>query len=613
MEYFKTCTMSRDWFDFTSCRPSDGSRFCCRMSHSLTFSHIGGKSPSSPGASLHTWEPCGTSCQQLAESQTEEGHNFSLRAAGVSRRHSADGTIPLGSGSTPRGGSVDRFHPYYRQFNDGAGGLQRGTPSSVSCLQEVCGPGTGSSSSRREASSSSSPSSSPSSSWDQYNGSIQCSFPELLTVRVDPSCFLSQSYPSHRSSSSPQRASHRLYSDNDQSNSSTYSLQSLSTQSHLECPAQSLFPKPIYSYSILIFLALKNSKTGSLPVSEIYSFMSEYFPYFKSAPDGWKNSVRHNLSLNKCFEKVENKNGNSSRKGCLWALNPAKVEKMQEELHKWRRKDPISVRSSMARPEDLDRLLGERPNKPRSLPSNTNPSSLSRVVPDYGTTSTSCTPAHLRPPFRRPHIQPHQPCYLRPGAAHPSNSSAVYSPCGHQHAAGVPSATEGLHSPTAGKMPPSYNGALQSGYSSRSMQEFLLEGDASYDIDTLNPSLTDLQLQGNLWEELQQDSLVSDPQVTAVTPPTSSTLQDVHTGCLVTSACGQMSEVPAVAPPKAEDEEENTSRIFNQQGCLTGLQPALYSGVESLAGERKGVSRQQCSMTVVTEGGSILWPAACSE
>lgn len=70
----------------------------------------------------------------------------------------------------------------------------------------------------------------------------------------------------------------------------------------------------------------------------------------QTAPDGWKNSIRHNLSLNKCFEKVENKKGNSSRKGCLWALNPAKVEKMQEELQKWRRKDPVTVRRSMARP-----------------------------------------------------------------------------------------------------------------------------------------------------------------------------------------------------------------------------------------------------------------------
>lgn len=28
-------------------------------------------------------------------------------------------------------------------------------------------------------------------------------------------------------------------------------------------------------------MALKNSKTGSLPVSEIYNFMTEHFPYFK--------------------------------------------------------------------------------------------------------------------------------------------------------------------------------------------------------------------------------------------------------------------------------------------------------------------------------------------
>lgn len=35
------------------------------------------------------------------------------------------------------------------------------------------------------------------------------------------------------------------------------------------------------SLSCLIAMALKNSKTGSLPVSEIYSFMKEHFPYFK--------------------------------------------------------------------------------------------------------------------------------------------------------------------------------------------------------------------------------------------------------------------------------------------------------------------------------------------
>ncbi|XP_031716925.1 forkhead box protein N1 isoform X1 [Anarrhichthys ocellatus] len=562
------------------------------MSDSLTFSHSGGKSTATPQASQHTCEP---SRQLMAESQTKEGRgvcfnqqessDFSLRTADVNRRHSADGTIGSGSGSTPRRGSVDadRYHPYHRQFSDGArpgaGCLQQDT-SSFSCLQEVFSPGTRSHSSRREAPSS----------WDQYDGSVQSSFPELLTVPVDPSCFLSQSYPSYSSSSPLQQVSSRLYPNNDQSNSSKYSLQSLSTQSHQESTKQSLFPKPIYSYSILIFLALKNSKTGSLPVSEIYSFMAEHFPYFKSAPDGWKNSVRHNLSLNKCFQKVENKNGNSSRKGCLWALNPAKVDKMQEELHKWRRKDPISVRRSMARPEDLDRLMGEGPNKLRSLPLYTNPALLSRVAPFYGTTSSSCNPAQLRPLFRRPqyaHVQPQQPCYLPPAAAHPSNSFALYSPCGQQPAAGIPSATGGLHSPVAGKMPPSYNSALQAEFSSRSMQDLLMEGDATYDIDTLNPSLTDLQLQGNLWEELQQDNFVSDPQVTTVTPHTTSALQDHHvrTGFTrVTSRDGQTSEVTGVGRQRAEDEDENTGRIFDQHGCLNGLHPAVYSGVESLAG-----------------------------
>ncbi|XP_019908662.2 forkhead box protein N4 isoform X3 [Esox lucius] len=125
------------------------------------------------------------------------------------------------------------------------------------------------------------------------------------------------------------------------------------------------FPKPIYSYSCLIAMALKNSRSGSLPVSDIYGFMKDHFPYFKTAPDGWKNSVRHNLSLNKCFVKVENKQGgptSSTRKGCLWALNPAKMDKMEEEMQKGRRKDPTAIRRSMSNPDELDRLITDRPD-----------------------------------------------------------------------------------------------------------------------------------------------------------------------------------------------------------------------------------------------------------
>ncbi|BET02502.1 Hypothetical protein NTJ_15320 [Nesidiocoris tenuis] len=119
------------------------------------------------------------------------------------------------------------------------------------------------------------------------------------------------------------------------------------------------FPKPAYSYSCLIAMALKNSTTGCLPVSEIYAFMCEHFPYFRSAPAGWKNSVRHNLSLNKCFEKIEKfttGGGNGVRKGCLWTMNPAKISKMDDEVRKSTRKDPTGIRRAMRCPDDLDKL-----------------------------------------------------------------------------------------------------------------------------------------------------------------------------------------------------------------------------------------------------------------
>ncbi|MGH0169468.1 UNVERIFIED_CONTAM: hypothetical protein FKN15_057078 [Acipenser sinensis] len=63
--------------------------------------------------------------------------------------------------------------------------------------------------------------------------------------------------------------------------------------------------KPPYSFSCLIFMAIEDSPSKRLPVKDIYNWILEHFPYFANAPTGWKNSVRHNLSLNKCFKKVD--------------------------------------------------------------------------------------------------------------------------------------------------------------------------------------------------------------------------------------------------------------------------------------------------------------------
>lgn len=52
-------------------------------------------------------------------------------------------------------------------------------------------------------------------------------------------------------------------------------------------------------------MAIEDSDDKALPVKDIYVWILNHFPYYRNAPTGWKNSVRHNLSLNKCFKKVD--------------------------------------------------------------------------------------------------------------------------------------------------------------------------------------------------------------------------------------------------------------------------------------------------------------------
>ena len=74
-------------------------------------------------------------------------------------------------------------------------------------------------------------------------------------------------------------------------------------------PQKHVNSKPPYSFSCLIFMAVEESPDKKLPVKDIYNWILSHFPYFQNAPTGWKNSVRHNLSLNKCFKKVEKDKG----------------------------------------------------------------------------------------------------------------------------------------------------------------------------------------------------------------------------------------------------------------------------------------------------------------
>ncbi|XP_076007093.1 forkhead box protein N4 [Genypterus blacodes] len=313
----------------------------------------------------------------------------------------------------------------------------------------------------------------------------------------------------------------------------SFNNQSLFTQPRLAPQDQDLqpksFPKPIYSYSCLIAMALKNSKTGSLPVSEIYSFMKEHFPYFKTAPDGWKNSVRHNLSLNKCFEKVENKTSSSSRKGCLWALNPAKIDKMEEEMQKWKRKDLPAIRRSMANPDELDKLITDRPESCRRknmepgitrLPSC--PAGLPLPVPTQMqpqpivTLSLPCLPMH-----QHQHHQHHQlQAQLQAQAR-----LAPMSP--------APAQTPPLHIiPDLSHSPLTHHpGKLTNDF-------YSVHSDTHSEVDALDPSIMDFALQGNLWEEMKDDSFNLDALGTFSNSPLRLSDCDLGTANLSSASSG---------------------------------------------------------------------------
>ncbi|MCL4163404.1 UNVERIFIED_CONTAM: hypothetical protein GTU68_059905, partial [Idotea baltica] len=51
-------------------------------------------------------------------------------------------------------------------------------------------------------------------------------------------------------------------------------------------------------------MAIQSNMSKRCTLSEIYQFLQEKFAFFRGTYTGWKNSVRHNLSLNECFIKL---------------------------------------------------------------------------------------------------------------------------------------------------------------------------------------------------------------------------------------------------------------------------------------------------------------------
>lgn len=81
--------------------------------------------------------------------------------------------------------------------------------------------------------------------------------------------------------------------------------------------------KPDISYIELVAKAIMSSPDNSILLADIYKWIEEQYPYYKTTKNSWRNSIRHNLSVNECF--VKSKRVKSGR-GFYWSIHSSCID-----------------------------------------------------------------------------------------------------------------------------------------------------------------------------------------------------------------------------------------------------------------------------------------------
>lgn len=85
--------------------------------------------------------------------------------------------------------------------------------------------------------------------------------------------------------------------------------------------------RPPYTYAYLIRWSILESPEKQRTLNDIYNWFTDMFFYFRYNTATWKYAVRHNLSLHKCFVRVE------GGKGAVWTVDETEYQRKKGQKH----------------------------------------------------------------------------------------------------------------------------------------------------------------------------------------------------------------------------------------------------------------------------------------
>ncbi|XP_078607812.1 forkhead box protein Q1-like [Branchiostoma floridae x Branchiostoma japonicum] len=161
-------------------------------------------------------------------------------------------------------------------------------------------------------------------------------------------------------------------------------------------------PKPPFSYIALIAMAIRDSPNNRLTLAEINDYLMKKFEFFRGPYTGWRNSVRHNLSLNECFTKVLRDPSRPWGKDNYWTINPNSEYTFADGVFRRRRK---RINRKSSRKAAAARLAEEKAEAEKRSPKLNSSFSIDAILskPDFKYTDSPKTITagqHLHPAWQ---------------------------------------------------------------------------------------------------------------------------------------------------------------------------------------------------------------------